>query len=134
MPKPAIGIFDRIAAVLSYLSAGWVGMIICVIMYFRKKNITHFLRFNIFQSIFISLLYFVLAFGLDLICKFLSYIPFINYLVAQISFMLNRPVLFNFSVIQTFVTGLVFYMMIFSALGKYPRVYWVSKIIDHAAR
>lgn len=134
MYKPSVGIFDRIVSPISYITLGWGGMIVCVIMYFRKKSPSHFLRYNVFQSIFISLLYFVLALGLGLILQFLSYIPFINYLVAQISLCFNRPVFFDYSIIQTFLIGLVFYMAVFSAAGKYPRVYWVSKIIDHAAR
>lgn len=134
MYKNSAGIFDRAVSVLTYLTAGWGGIIISVIMYFRRKMPSHFLRFNIFQSIFISLLYFILAAGLGLISKFLSYIPFINYFVSQISFIFNRPVFYDYSIIQIFVAGLVLYTVLISALGKYPRIFWVSKIIDHAAR
>lgn len=134
MQQRTVGAFDKIVSALSYLTAGWAGMIVCVLMYFRKKTPSHFLRYNVFQSIFISLLYFILALGLGLLFQFLSYIPFINYLVAQISLFFNRPVFFNYSVIQTFTIGLVVYLSFFSICGKYPRVYWISKIIDHAAR
>ncbi len=134
MYKPTVSLFDRIVSVLTYLTAGWAGMIVCVIMYFRKRYPSHFLRYNVFQSIFISLLLFVLALGLGLICQFLSIIPFINYLAAQISFIFNRPIFFDYSIIQLFITVLVIYTVIFSALGKYPRIYWISKIIDHASR
>lgn len=127
----SIGIFDRIISFLSYITAGWGGMIVLVVMYFRKKTPSHFLRYNAMQSIFISLLYFIIAMGLGLILKFLSYIPFINYLVAQIAFFFNRPLLLDYSLIQLFTTCLIAYLAISSLLGIYPRVYWISKnIID----
>lgn len=129
--RDSIGIFDRIISFLSYITAGWGGMIILVVMYFRKKTPSHFLRYNAMQSIFISLLYFIIAMGLGLILKFLSYIPFINYLVAQIAFFFNRPLLLDYSLIQLFTTCLIAYLAISSLLGIYPRVYWISKnIID----
>lgn len=129
--RDSIGIFDRIISFLSYITAGWGGMIVLVVMYFRKKTPSHFLRYNAMQSIFISLLYFIIAMGLGLILKFLSYIPFINYLVAQIAFFFNRPLLLDYSLIQLFTTCLIAYLAISSLLGIYPRVYWISKnIID----
>lgn len=129
--RDSIGIFDRIISFLSYITAGWGGMIVLVVMYFRKKTPSHFLRYNAMQSIFISLLYFIIAMGLGLILKFLSYIPFINYLVAQIAFFFNRPLLLDYSLIQLFTTCLIAYLAISSLFGIYPRVYWISKnIID----
>lgn len=129
--RDSIGIFDRIISFLSYITAGWGGMIVLVVMYFRKKTPSHFLRYNAMQSIFISLLYFIIAMGLGLILKFLSFIPFINYLVAQIAFFFNRPLLLDYSLIQLFTTCLIAYLAISSLLGIYPRVYWISKnIID----
>lgn len=129
--RDSIGIFDRIISFLSYITAGWGGMIVLVVMYFRKKTPSHFLRYNAMQSIFISLLYFIIAMGSGLILKFLSYIPFINYLVAQIAFFFNRPLLLDYSLIQLFTTCLIAYLAISSLLGIYPRVYWISKnIID----
>ena len=113
--RDSIGIFDRIISFLSYITAGWGGMIVLVVMYFRKKTPSHFLRYNAMQSIFISLLYFIIAMGLGLILKFLSYIPFINYLVAQIAFFFNRPLLLDYSLIQLFTTCLIAYLAISSS-------------------
>ncbi len=129
--RDSIGILDRLFSCISYITAGWGGMIVLVVMYFRKKTPSRFLRYNAMQSIFISLFYFILAMGLGLILKFLSYIPFINYLVAQIAFFFNRPLLLDYSLIQLFITGLIAYLAITSLFGIYPRVYWISKnIID----
>ena len=128
--RNSVSLGDRIVSFLSYVTAGWFGMIFCIIVYLRKKVPSHFVRYNVFQSIFVSILFFVLSFGLGLILKFLSYIPFLNYLVATITFQFNRPVLFDYSLVQVFIIGLAVYMALISFMGRLPRVYWVSKIID----
>lgn len=130
----SVGWFDRIFSAVTYLTAGWAGMIILVILYFQKKSSSHFLRFNVFQSIFISLLFFVLASCIGLIMQVLSYIPFINYLVAQIAFLLGKPFIGQYSLIQAIMSALIVYTTIFSFCGKYPRIFWISKIIDYAAK
>ncbi len=127
----SVGIFDRLVSFLSYVTAGWGG----VILYIRKKNPSKFLRYNAFQSIFISLMFFIISYGLELILKILSYVPFLNYIVAFISLQFTKPVFFQYSLGQVFIIGLTLYMAIFALLGKYPRVYWVSsKIIDRQVR
>lgn len=132
--RRSVGIVDRLVAFLSYITAGWFGMIYCIVLFIAKKMPSSFVRYNVFQSIFISLLYFVLSFGFGLILKFLSYIPFLNYLVATITFQFNRPVLFDYSLIQVFMIGLTIYMAMISLLGRRPRVFWVSRIIDNSVR
>ena len=132
--RRSVGIVDRLVSFLSYISAGWFGMIYCIVLFVGKKMPSMFVRYNVFQSIFISLLYFVLSFGFGLLLKFLSYIPFLNYIVATITFQFNRPVFFDYSFIQTFMIGLTIYMAVVSILGRRPRVFWVSKLIDNAVR
>ena len=71
----------------------------------------------------------VLGFIFDL----LLHVPFINYLVSQILLIFNRPVFYDYSIIQIFMIGLFLYMALFSLFGRYPRIYKISSIIDHAA-
>lgn len=132
--KDPVSLFDRLVSFISYLTVGWGGIIVLILMHIRKKKPSRFLTYNVHQAIFIALLFFVVSMALGLLLKYLSYIPFINYLVAQISFFFNRPVFFDFSITQVFMIGLVLYMAILSLFGRYPRVYWVSKIIDNSAR
>jgi hypothetical protein len=132
--RRSVGIVDRLVSFLSYISADWFGMIYCIVLFVGKKSPSMFVRYNVFQSIFISLLYFVLSFGFGLLLKFLSYIPFLNYIVATITFQFNRPVIFDYSFIQAFMIGLTIYMAVISILGRRPRVFWVSRIIDNAVR
>ena len=134
MNKFSVSIFDRIFSAISYLTAGWGGVIILFLLYLRKKHVSHFLRFNALQSIFLALLFFILSMGVGLIANILKYIPIINYIVNSILFFFNRPILFQWSFIQLFMLGLTVYMVVFSLLGKYPRIYKLSKIIDYNAK
>jgi len=134
MREYKIGISDRLISVISYITAGWGGMLWAVILYFLKRQMSRYLQFNIFQSIFISLLLFVLVTCLDFIFKVLAFIPFINYLAAQISFIFNMRIFFDYSVIQLVLALLMIYLVLMSLLGKYPRIYKISKIIDYSIR
>ncbi len=129
-----VSIGDRIISVISYVTAGWVGLIYMVILYFVRKPASLFLRYNIFQSIFISFFYFLLCMIFGFISNILLQIPLINALVSWFILLFNRPVIFEYSAIQAFVMGLFIYMSVVALLGKMPRVYWVSKIIDKSVR
>ena len=129
-----VSIGDRIISVISYVTAGWVGLIYMVILYFVRKPASLFLRYNIFQSIFISFFYFLLCMIFGFISNILLQIPLINALVSCFILLFNRPVIFEYSAIQAFVMGLFIYMSVVALLGKMPRVYWVSKIIDKSVR
>jgi len=122
--------FDRIVSVISYLTAGWGGIIVLVLMYIRKKSPSSFLTYNVSQSILVSLIYFILAMSMGIILQILSLIPIINYLTAQITFIFSRPVIGDYSLIQAFVAGLVIYMSVLALAGKYPRVFFISRILD----
>jgi hypothetical protein len=95
-----------------------------------KRNSSRFLRYNVFQAIFISLLFYVIAMGLGYVLKLLSFIPFVNLIIANITLLFTHGLIFDYSIIQIGILGLVIYLAIFSLLGKAPRVYWVSNIID----
>lgn len=125
---------DKIISFLSYISAGWVGFIYCIILYIGKKSPSHFLRYNVFQSIFISLLYFVLAAVLGFVFNILLHIPILNAIISWIILLFNKPMLLQYSIIQILTIVLVFYLSVTSLLGRYPRIIWISKVIDNAAR
>lgn len=129
-----IPLFERIVSSVSYLTMGWGGMIYLIYTALRHKNLSHFTRFNIFQSIFLAFLYFVLAMTIGFILTILSYIPLINILAAKLTHLLHKNFLFDYSLIQILVFGFILYMSIYSLFGKYPRLYGLSNIIDKQAK
>ena len=134
MDKYKVKPIDRIVSAVSYITMGWGGFFYLVYMAVKRAPITHFTRYNIVQSIFMSLLYFILAFLFGILFNLLSYIPFINILISKITLLLNSEFLFRYSLIQTIVIGIVVYMSLFAAMGRYPRIYIVSGLIDKQIR
>ena len=122
---------DRIFSALSYITVGWAGLLYCIFLRFNKKRISNFLRFNVFQTIFIAILFFILSVVFGFIFKVLSMIPFIQIVISWIQLILFRPLVFKYSLIEAFITALITYGFIFSIMGKYPRIFWISKIIDY---
>ena len=122
---------EKIISALSYLTMGMAGFVWLIVSLFTKARLKPFLQYHIFQSIFISLAFTVIAMLVGWVSNLLSVIPFINKIVAQITFLLNMPVLFGYSFIQTVLYAFIFYLAIQSLRGKYSYVPWVSEIIDH---
>ncbi len=125
---------EKIIAGCSYLTMGFVGFIWLIIGLIRGSHLTKFLQYHIFQSIFISIGYVLLCAICGLLINLLSMIPFVNIVAAQITLFFNAPYIFGYSIIQTAIYILLFYLAITSFMGIYSRIPWVSGIIDHNVR
>ena len=127
-PSRQIYPIEKIISAASYLTAGGAGFIWLIIAAILKKHVTPFLLYHILQSIFLSILYFLLASFAELIYVILYRIPLIN----AIPYILNMPLpfLFNLSIIQGFTTAVILYLAITSFMGIYSYIPWVSDIIN----
>ena len=125
---------ERIVAALSYITMGFAGYIWLILGIFTKAQLRPFMQYHIFQSIFISIAYFLLCYILGFILNILSFIPFINTLVAQITFFFNAPVFGHYSLIQTVIYAIILYLAITSFMGRYSRIPYISDIIDQNVR
>lgn len=125
-PEP----IEKIISSLSYLTMGLVGFIWLIIGLFTQARLKPFLQYHIFQSIFISLGFTVISIFIGWLSNILSIIPFINKIVAQVSFLLNMPFLFEYSILQIIIYGFIIFLAVTSFMGKYSYIPWVSDIID----
>ncbi len=127
-PSNEIYPIERIISAASYLTAGGAGFVWLIIAAVLRKRVTPFLMYHILQSIFLSILYFLVATFAELIYVILYRIPLIN----AIPYIINMPLsfLFNLSVIQTITTAIILYLAITSAMGLYSYLPWVSDIIN----
>ena len=123
-------LIERIIAALSYLTMGMVGFIWLIIGLFTQASLKPFLKFHIFQAIFISLGFTVLSMFVGWLSNILSFIPFVNKLVAQINFLLNMPLIFDYSILQTIIYVFIIYLAVTSFIGKFSYIPWISDIID----
>lgn len=121
---------SRIGSAFSYLTGGWGGLIIFIILYFMKKRASHFFTFNVYQSIIISFILFVIGMGWGILFDIFTKIPFISIVVSWIDFIFNRAILFSRSITELFVAILVLYCTILCLFGKYPKIYKISNLID----
>lgn len=123
-------LIERIVAALSYITMGFAGFIWLILGIFTKSQLRPFTQYHIFQSIFLAIAYFLLSIMCGFVLNILSFIPFINRLVAQVTFYLNTPLFGQYSLIQTVVYAIVIYLAVTSFMGQYSRFPWVSDIID----
>lgn len=121
---------ERIIAALTYLTMGMVGFIWLIAGLFTKARLKPFLQYHIFQSIFIALGFTVLSIFIGWLSNLLSFIPIINRLVAQITFLLNMPLIFDYSLLQAVIYAILIYLAVTAFMSKYSYIPWVSDIID----
>ena len=125
---------ERIVSALTYPTMGMIGFIWLILGLITHAKLRPFTQYHIFQSIFISIGYVLLCLILGFLLNILGMIPFINYLAAQIVLLFNAPVILGYSIIQTVIYILLFYLAITSFMGMYSRIPWVSNIIDMNVR
>jgi len=130
--EPAL--IEKLIAAFSYITFGFVGFIWLLIGIFTKNTLRPYLKYHIFQSLFLSIAYFLLGAFLGLIMNILSIIPLVNQLVLQFTFYLNAPIIFGFSLIQTVVYAIIFYLVVTSFQGQFSYLPWISEIIKANVR
>ena len=129
MYKNNISFFEKLIAAASYITFGTVGFIWLLLTFLTKADLKPFLRYHAFQSIFISILYFIVSSILGLIMQILSIIPFINKIAGEIYFGLNMPFVMGISIINLIIYMIIFYLALSSLLGRFSYLPWVSEII-----
>ncbi len=126
----SVGVIDRVMSALSYLSAGWIGLIYCLVLYFSKKHISGFVRFNVTQSIFFALAYFIISILLNFILSLLSHIPIIQVIVSWFQLLFFRPLIWHYSLLQLIINAFILYFVIYSLIGRKPYIYKISAMLD----
>lgn len=132
-PNTALPI-ERIIAALSYITFGFVGFLWYLLAIFTKNTLRPFLKYHIFQSIFLAIAYFLFCQFLGLIMNILSIIPIINQIIMSFTLYLNMPLILGYSLIQLFIYAVMFYLAITSLQGQYSYIPWVSDIIKANVR
>lgn len=125
--KPAL--IEKLVAAGSYLTMGLIGFIWILLGIFTKSALRPYLKYHIFQSIFLSLGFFLLSQFLGLLLSILSVVPFVNQIIMQFTLYLNMPIFFSFSLIQVVINTVILYLVVTSLQGQYSYLPWVSNII-----
>lgn len=126
----SIPLFEKIIAVLNYLTFGLVGFIYIILVALKKCRLTSFLQYHIFLTFFLVILFWLASVILTLLVQILSFIPFLNLLVLKLLFYFNAPLFFGqYSIVTGFMRLFQIYLCATSFLGAYSYVPYASKII-----
>ena len=120
---------ERIIAALSYLTSGLIGFVWLILGVILKLRVRPFLLYHIYQSIFLSILFFIVSFALKLVLDILSIIPLIGQLISTVTFLLTASIFGEYSIINIILLIIMLYLALTSLMGKYSYLPWVSNII-----
>ena len=121
-------LFEKLVARASYIFP-LVGFVFVIITALLKKDMKAFLKYHIFQSIFIAFTLWIVVSGLGFLMKFVSYIPGVKNVVGIITFFLNTPLFYGFSIITFLYFLFVIYLIIGVLRGSDSYVPWISDVI-----
>ena len=121
---------DRIISILAYFTFGIFSIIWIIFANLTKKNMTQYLQFNLYQAIFISIVFALISLIYSIAINILSTIPYIGNIAKWIEISINQtPMYFSFTLTGLFTTIFVLYLSILCLFGKKPYVPLVSNII-----
>ena len=121
-------LFEKLVASASYIFP-LVGFVFVIITALLKKDMKAFLKYHIFQSIFIAFTLWIVVSGLGFLMKFVSYIPGVKNVVGIITFFLNTPLFYGFSIITVLYFLFVIYLINGVLRGSDSYVPWISDVI-----
>ncbi len=126
---------EKIVAILSYFTWGIVGFAWLLLAAFMKQTLRPFVKYHIYQSVFLSILFVLFSHILVFVINLLGYIPVVNIVVGAIVFFLKTTVLtigwMQLSIIDIVLWLFILYLSLGAYKSKYSYVPWVSDIIKY---
>lgn len=124
---------EKIISILSYITFGMAGFVWLIFGAFMKQSLRPFIKYHIYQSIFLSILFFIVSNFLILIVNMLQIIPVINLLAGAISYFFAVSIInigfLHLSIVQIGIFVLIVYLSVGVVNNKYSYLPWVSDII-----
>ncbi len=122
---------DRIISIFTYYTLGFFGLIWLLFCHLTKKRIDSFLAFNIYQSIFLSVVFTVIVYLYSISLNLISVVPFIGKLAVKFDIFINQtPIYFSYTISTLVLFIILLYLSIFSLMGKKPYVPLISDVIN----
>lgn len=129
-PRHRTELIERIISTFSYVTSGMVGFVWLIAVNLQKKSLSSFAKYHIYQSIFISILLYVINILLNIIVSVAQIIPFIGVLVTNIVYYLVQyPIIFKYSLVHSTLIITYFYLAYNALLGKYSRLPVISDMV-----
>ena len=126
---------DRVVSALTYCTFGIFGLIWCLFAWATKKSINSFVMFNIFQSVFLSVLLAVITYAYSILLRLALVIPFVGGIFKSFDLFFNHtPIYFGMALSGFIISALVLYSIVFSLLGQKPFIPFISPIVQSNLR
>ena len=129
--RQGASLWDRFVSITSYFTFGMTGLIWLIASFLIfKKSATPFACYHIYQSIFISVLLYVLSMFFDIVFSLIRAVPFIGELFSYINLYLFRtPVFSTFTLCNLLIFFILAYLSLGAFLGKLSYFPFVSDVI-----
>ncbi|OGI22007.1 MAG: hypothetical protein A2287_10490 [Candidatus Melainabacteria bacterium RIFOXYA12_FULL_32_12] len=119
---------DRLISSISYLTMGMLGFIWIIFAKVTGRSIKPFVRFHIFQAIFISIIVYLFNILMGIFLNIIMYVPVVKNIIGFLVFYLAQdPLIFGFSILHFGFMVFIAYCAWFAFLGRYAEVPWISK-------
>ena len=121
---------DKLICAFTYIFSGMVGIIWLIINGIKKRPIKAFVRFHIFQSIFLWVIFSICLQIYKILFAFIVLIPLVNYLFGLIDFyLLKYPILMGHSIGVWIYFGFIALLAWRSYNGKHTEIPWITKTV-----
>lgn len=127
-----VALSDRLISIVCYATFGFFSIIWLIFANVTKTGITKYLSFNLYQSIFLSIVLAILSLLYSIAVNLLSVIPFVGKLVYGFDLFFNQtPMYYDFTISGLIVTILLFYLSLLCLAGLKPYIPMVSEMINN---
>ena len=128
---------ERLLSALAYISLGIIGFIMWIASAILKTKLKPFVKFNVYQSILIGLIFAALQITFELLTallQFLNVIPVIGTLLNSfflfiVYYLMGFPILFGLPLLKLFVIAFIIYSTIITFKGKTLYIPFISNAI-----
>jgi len=115
---------EKIVSVLSYMTCGLVGFLFILVVFFSKLSLRPFLKFHIYQSIFLSLLFYVIVHVFNPLTLW----------IAPLNYLCNAQLIGNLTILNILSLGFLIYLCAGVIMNKCSYIPWVSDVIKYHVR
>lgn len=126
-----VNISDRIVSSLSYITMGIFALIWLVFVNLTRRRMTSFVTFNLYQSIFLSVVLAVISLLYSIALNILVVIPFLGTLAKKFDLFFNQtPIYLGHTISSFIVSMLLIYLIILCLTGRRPYLPYISNIVN----
>lgn len=125
-----ISLIDKLISIFTYYTFGGVGVIWFITCTVTKTHLPKFTKYHILQSIFLSIILYLLTLLIEIGVSFTISLPIIGDVIKKIIiFTAQTPIYLGFSLINYAIFITITYLAIFALFGKYSYFPYISEMV-----